>query len=138
MQKKDKRKERKLHRTATVIEVVSQVYAVHQFTPSHYRVEGQVDLYPKNRRYHILASGERGQFTDESILVFLETYLVVDTTEEHRLHEWKENFEGLERVDLLDDRTKKRKEDTPESYLLERSRRYTEAMAPQTTGIKIK
>jgi hypothetical protein len=51
--------------TVHVAEVETLVefgYDVVQLTPYHYRINKALDVYPVNRRYHVLPSGERGGY----------------------------------------------------------------------------
>lgn len=47
-------------------------YQVHQFTAYHMRINGELDLYPINQRFHIISTGERGDY--ENPIAFVQGF----------------------------------------------------------------
>lgn len=43
---------------------LEEKYTVKYLTPYQWRINGKVDIYPVNRRYHILATNKRGSYND--------------------------------------------------------------------------
>ena len=37
-------------------------HMVEEITPYQYRIDGKLDIYPSNRKWHLIPTGERGQF----------------------------------------------------------------------------
>ena len=51
--------------TANTIEQINSLNnEVRKLSEYHYRIENLIDLFPVNRRYHILSSNKRGQFPE--------------------------------------------------------------------------
>ena len=44
-------------------------YRVHQFTPYQFRINGFMDVYPVNRKWHNIRTGERGTYQDVFVFV---------------------------------------------------------------------
>lgn len=73
---RDWREDAKQHRAtmqqagAADIEALNAAgYAVEKLTDYQFRVNGKIDLYPVKRRFHILKTGERGQYRNMTILL---------------------------------------------------------------------
>lgn len=47
-------------------------YEVHQFTPYQFRIEGRLDVYPVNRKWHDIKSNKRGSYGD--VIEFVRTF----------------------------------------------------------------
>lgn len=48
-------------------------FDIQEFTPTHFRVAGFLDIFPVNRRYHDIRKNERGKY--ESLAPFIIEYL---------------------------------------------------------------
>lgn len=55
--------ERQIETIESIERNLSVRWNVKVFTPYHLRVEGVLDIYPTNRRYHYLPTGKRGTYT---------------------------------------------------------------------------
>jgi hypothetical protein len=50
-------------RTAEIAGLEEHGFIVVQLTEYQFRVNGQIDLYPIHRRYHVLSTGKRGTYS---------------------------------------------------------------------------
>lgn len=46
----------------TLIEELSEVFTVKKITPYQYRINGVLDLFPTNDKYHHITKNERGTY----------------------------------------------------------------------------
>lgn len=44
------------------LDEVKDAHTVVKLTPYQYRIDGRLDIYPSNRKWHLIKTGERGQF----------------------------------------------------------------------------
>lgn len=49
-------------RTADIMALEDHGFIVVRVTEFQFRVNGQIDLYPTHRRYHVLKTGKRGDY----------------------------------------------------------------------------
>jgi len=109
---------------------LGQHYNVRKLSPYHFRVEGQIDLYPTNRLFHVIATGERGHYDKPGLLLKLRLREAEASKPALDPDEWKE-IEGrpFVYIDLLDDVTKARKAAVPQEYFDAKRKIYDAAMA---------
>jgi hypothetical protein len=46
----------------SMLDELRDTHDIKELTEYQYRVDGILDLYPSNRKWHLLPTGERGQF----------------------------------------------------------------------------
>jgi len=56
----ERRSNRLSKRTNEILSLKGHI--VKQLTPYQFRIDGKVDVYPTHNRYHILATGKRGDY----------------------------------------------------------------------------
>jgi len=56
---------------------LSEIYKVKKMTETQWRIDGKIDIYPVNKRYHILKGNRRGGYYD--LLGFIKTVIPVST-----------------------------------------------------------
>lgn len=70
---RDHRRDQRDARRSAEWEVFQRIatagYVVVKMTEYHYRINGRLDLYPTNRRFHDLKDGERGSYRDALLIV---------------------------------------------------------------------
>lgn len=50
-------------RTQEILDLRAKNFRVEQLTDYQFRIDGALDLYPTHRRYHVLKTGKRGNYT---------------------------------------------------------------------------
>ena len=60
----DPRKDEYSEYTEDILSLIDKGYRVDVISQSQYRINGQLDIYPKSMKYHILRGGFRGEICD--------------------------------------------------------------------------
>jgi hypothetical protein len=50
----------------SILDEIKDSHEVIQLTEYQYRIDGKLDIYPSNRKWHVLATGKRGQYRNIS------------------------------------------------------------------------
>lgn len=56
-------------------ELANAGYTVDRLTPFQFRINGRLDIYPTNARFHDIKTGKRGDFWGDDLEKFLEKKL---------------------------------------------------------------
>lgn len=64
------RAKRRAHEVSKLDHLLELAYEVQEFTPYHFRIEGVLDIYPTNKKYHDLRTGKRGYYNDLNEFVY--------------------------------------------------------------------
>lgn len=62
-------------RASYIPELDGAGYSVKQLTPYQYRINGFLDVYPVNARFHDIRTGKRGSFHGQNLASFVRRYL---------------------------------------------------------------
>lgn len=46
----------------SVLKTLKEQYTVVELTPYQYRIDGILDIYPSNKKWHLIPTNERGRF----------------------------------------------------------------------------
>jgi len=63
-----------LRRKSYFIELIEAGYTIIKKTEYHFRVNGRLDIYPKNARWHDIAKQKRGSFHGKNLATFVRKY----------------------------------------------------------------
>lgn len=67
---------RRGRRSQFVPELEAEGLEVKQLTPYQFRVNGQLDIYPTNAKWHDLKTGQRGSFYDTNLARFVRAHFL--------------------------------------------------------------
>lgn len=73
----EKPKKRKNKENYLEIDEIRQYFDVKQFTEFQFRINNRIDIYPKNKRYIDIFYKERGTYSGNTLLYFLQSRLKV-------------------------------------------------------------
>lgn len=59
------RKEKNRNAFAILLAEIKRLHHVRQITEYQYRIDGKIDIYPSNHKYHILKTGKRGHYNSD-------------------------------------------------------------------------
>lgn len=62
-------------RIQEILDLEKKGYKVKEMTPYQFRINGQVDIYPTNAKYHIFKGNYRGHYKVGELEDFIETTL---------------------------------------------------------------
>ena len=68
-QQQQDRAERREEGVAAIARLATLGFRVEAITPYQFRINGSLDVYPTNRRFHCLTDGERGTYQEVALLV---------------------------------------------------------------------
>lgn len=66
---RERAKERRSEGAARILALADEGHSVQRLTDCHYRIDGVLDLYPTNGKWHNLKTGARGRYRDVDALV---------------------------------------------------------------------
>lgn len=66
--------EARARRTTFLGELVDEGFKIHRFSDYQFRINGRIDIYPTNGKWHDVVTNKRGSFRGQNVAKFIREY----------------------------------------------------------------